>query len=337
MKLKNLCALALSCGLGMLGFATPAHADKAHPLIGFSIDDMRLERWARDRDFFNAAATKLGAKVLVQSANGSEERQVAQIENMISRGVDVLVIVPQNSKVLGNVIAEAHRNGVKVLSYDRLILDADIDAYISFDNLKVGQMQAQGLVDVKPKGNYFLLGGAPTDNNAKVLRQGQMQVLKPLIDKGDIKVVGDQWVPDWSPAKALSIIEDALTANANRIDAVVASNDAIAGGAVQALAAQRLAGKVAVSGQDADLAGVKRVVAGTQTMTVYKPLDQLATQAAGLAMGLATGKTPVYNAHYENGKKSVNTILLQPIDLTRAKVDKVISDGFYTHQQVYGN
>ncbi|HXD38561.1 MAG TPA: substrate-binding domain-containing protein, partial [Rhodanobacter sp.] len=180
-------------------------------------------------------------------------------------------------------------------------------------------------------------GGAPTDNNAKILRQGQMQVLQPLIDKGDIKIVGDQWVPDWNPTRALGIVEDALTANANNIDAIVASNDAIAGGAVQALAAQRLAGKVAVSGQDADLAGVKRVVEGTQTMTVYKPLDQLATQAAKLAVDLARGEKPAYNSHYDNGEKSVDSVLLQPVALTRDNVDKVITDGFYTHAQVYGN
>jgi D-xylose transport system substrate-binding protein len=338
MKLTTLRALGVLLCLGLAGLASSCTQTSKKPtLIGFSIDDMRLERWARDRDFFDAAATKLGAKVLVQSANGSEERQVAQIENMISRGVDVLVIVPQNSKVLGNVIREAHRNHVKVVSYDRLILNADVDAYISFDNLKVGEMQAQGVVNVKPKGNYFLLGGAPTDNNAKILRQGQMQVLQPLIDKGDIKVVGDQWVPDWNPTRALGIVEDALTANANNIDAIVASNDAIAGGAVQALAAQRLAGKVAVSGQDADLAGVKRVVEGTQTMTVYKPLDQLATQAAKLAVDLARGGKPAYNSHYDNGEKSVDSILLQPVALTRDNVDKVITDGFYTHAQVYGN
>ena len=224
--------------------------------------------------------TKLGAKVSVQSADASEERQISQIENLISRGVDVIVIVPFNSKTLGNVVAEAKKAGIKVVSYDRLILDADVDAYISFDNEKVGEMQAQGVFNAQPKGNYFLLGGAPTDNNAKMLREGQMKMLKPAIDKGDIKVVGQQWVPEWSASTALRIIEDALTANNNKIDAIVASNDGTAGGAIQALAAQNMAGKVPVSGQDADLAAVKRVMAGTQTMTVYKPLKLIAGEAA---------------------------------------------------------
>lgn len=306
------------------------------PKIGFSIDDLRLERWTRDRDYFVAAAEKMGAKVYVQSADGNEQRQVQQLENLISRGVNVLVIVPMNSKVLDNVIAEAKRNGIKVISYDRLILGADVDAYISFDNEKVGELQAQGVLDAAPKGNYFLLGGSPTDNNAKILREGQMKVLQPAIDKGDVKVVGQQWTPEWDASKALRIVEDALTANHNDIQGVVASNDAIAGGAIQALAAQQLAGKVAVSGQDADLAGVRRVVEGTQTMTVYKPLKTIATTAAELAVKLAKGEAPAYTGKMNNGKKDVDAILLQPTLLTKANVDTVIKDGFYTREQIDG-
>src|SRR4051812_22695421 len=209
---------AFACA--MLGAAGMAHADAAHPKIGFSIDDLRLERWARDRDYFTAAADKLGAKVFVQSADASEQRQIAQIENLIARGVDVLVIVPYNATVLNNAIKEAKKAKIKVVSYDRLALNSDLDAYISFDNKAVGEMQARGVVQVQPKGNYYLLGGAPTDNNAKILREGQMAVLQPLIDKGDIKVVGKQWVKEWSPSEALAIVENALTASGNKIDAI---------------------------------------------------------------------------------------------------------------------
>jgi D-xylose transport system substrate-binding protein len=259
-KLLSTAAIAV-----MMAFAGGnAMADAKNPKIGFSIDDLRLERWARDRDYFVAAAEAQGAKVFVQSADASEQRQIAQIENLISRGVDVLVIVPYNATVLTNAVREAKKAKIKVVSYDRLILNADIDAYISFDNNMVGQLQAQGVLAAKPKGNFYLLGGAPTDSNAKMLRDGQLKVLQPLIDKGDIKVVGKQWVKDWSPSEAMSIVENALTANGNKIDAVVASNDATAGGAIQALASQKLDGKVAVSGQDSDLAAVKRVIAGTQ-------------------------------------------------------------------------
>jgi D-xylose ABC transporter substrate-binding protein len=252
----------------------------------FSIDDLRTERWTRDRDYFVAAATGLGAKVFVQSADASEQKQIAQIENLISRGVDVLVIVPYNATVLNNAIREAKKANIKVVSYDRLALNADLDAYISFDNKAVGEMQAQGVVQVKPKGNYYLLGGAPTDNNAKMLREGQMAVLQPLVDKGDIKIVGKQWVKDWSPAEALAIIENALTANNNKIDAIVASNDSTAGGAIQALSSQKLSGKVAVSGQDADLAAVKRVVDGDAVDDGLQA-PQAARRRSGQAVGPA--------------------------------------------------
>jgi D-xylose transport system substrate-binding protein len=322
---------------GLTALAPLAHASKDKPEIGFCIDDLRVERWSRDRDYFVEAAQKLGAKVSVQSADASEARQISQIENLISRGVDVIVIVPFNSKTLGNVIAEAHKAGIKVVSYDRLILDADVDAYISFDNEKVGELQAQGVFNAQPKGNYFLLGGAPTDNNAKMLREGQMKVLKPAIDRGDVKIVGQQWVPEWSASTALRITEDALTANNNKIDAIVASNDGTAGGAIQALAAQHLAGKVPVSGQDADLAAVKRLVAGTQTMTVYKPLKLIAGEAAKLSVDLAKGNKPSFNSKYDNGKKQVDTVLLQPTLLTKSNVDVVIKDGFYTQAQLAGN
>jgi D-xylose transport system substrate-binding protein len=331
---KIISAVSLACA--MLGAAGMAHADAAHPKIGFSIDDLRLERWARDRDYFTAAADKLGAKVFVQSADASEQRQIAQIENLISRGVDVLVIVPYNATVLNNAVREAKKAKIKVVSYDRLILNADVDAYISFDNKAVGELQAQSLVALKPKGNYYLLGGAPTDNNAKILREGQLKVLQPLADKGDIKIVGKQWVKDWSASEALSIVENALTANGNKIDAVVASNDATAGGAIQALAAQKLTGKVVVSGQDADLAAVRRVIAGTQAMTVYKPLREIATNAANLAVQLVRGQKPGFNAQLNNGFKNVDTMLLKPVLLNKANVDVLVKDGFYTQAQLAG-
>jgi len=325
---------ALLLGLFLTACGGLAQADPTTPKIGFSIDDLRVERWVRDRDLFTAEAARLGAKVYVQSADASEQRQIAQIENLISRGVDVLVIVPYNSTVLNNAIREAKKAKIKVVSYDRLILNADIDAYISFDNAKVGELQAAGVVKARPKGNYYLLGGAPTDNNAKMLREGQMKVLQPLVDKGDIKIVGKQWVDDWSPAKALAIVENALTANKNQVDAVVASNDGTAGGAIQALTAQKLQGKVAVSGQDSDLAAVKRVIAGTQTMTVYKPIKLLAAEAAKLSVQLVRNQKPAYNASYDNGFKKVDTLLLKPVPLTKDNVNVLVEDGFYTKAQL---
>ncbi|CUI08640.1 Xylose ABC transporter, periplasmic xylose-binding protein XylF [Janthinobacterium sp. CG23_2] len=333
--MKKILSVAVVSAMMMLT-SGHASADAKNPKIGFSIDDLRLERWARDRDYFVAAADKLGAKVFVQSADASEQKQIAQIENLISRGVDALVIVPYNATVLNNAIKEAKKANIKVISYDRLVLNADVDAYISFDNKAVGEMQAAGVVKVRPKGNYYLLGGAPTDNNAKVLREGQMAVLQPLVDKGDIKIVGKQSVKDWSPSEALSIIENALTANNNKIDGIVASNDATAGGAIQALASQKLDGKVPVSGQDSDIAAVRRVLAGSQAMTVYKPLKLLAGEAAKLAVQLVRNEKPAFNGEYDNGFKKVKTILLKPTALTKENINLLVTDGFYTQAQIAG-
>ncbi|WP_237154038.1 D-xylose ABC transporter substrate-binding protein [Oryzibacter oryziterrae] len=313
-----------------------AQASPEHPVIGFSIDDLRVERWTRDREYFTAAAKELGAEVVVTSADANEQKQVNQVEDMIAKKVDAIVIVPMNSQIFASVIDEAHDAGIKVLSYDRLILNADEDAYISFDNERVGFMQAEAVLKAKPEGNYYLLGGAPTDNNAKLLREGQMKALQGAIDAGKIKVIGDQWVPEWSPTNALSIMENALTAAQNKIDAVVASNDGTAGGAIQALAAQGLAGKVPISGQDADLAAIKRVIDGTQTVTVYKPLNLIATEAAKLTVKLIKGEKVEYQTQLDNGQKKVDSILLTPIALTKDNVMKVVEDGFYTKDQVEG-
>ncbi|MDK1237420.1 D-xylose ABC transporter substrate-binding protein [Cronobacter turicensis] len=325
MKIKQL-ILTLCASLVLTSFSSIAKDVK----IGMAIDDLRLERWQKDRDIFVSKAESLGAKVFVQSANGNEETQMSQIENMINRGVDVLVIIPYNGQVLSNVVAEAKREGIKVLAYDRMINNADIDFYISFDNEKVGEIQAQSLVDKVPQGNYFLMGGSPVDNNARLFRDGQMKVLKPFVDSGKIKVVGDQWVDGWLPENALKIMENALTANNNKIDAVVASNDATAGGAIQALSAQGLAGKVAISGQDADLAGIKRIMAGTQTMTVYKPITQLANTAAEVAVELGNDKQPKSDATLNNGLKEVPSRLLTPIKVDKSNIEStVIKDGFH--------
>ncbi|HEY0210524.1 D-xylose ABC transporter substrate-binding protein [Acerihabitans sp.] len=325
MKLKT---LLLSACAALVLLSQPGMAKQIK--IGMAVDDLRLERWQKDRDIFVDKAKSLGADVFVQSSNGNEETQMSQIENMINRGVDVLVIIPYNGQVLSNVIAEAKREGIKVLAYDRMINNADVDFYISFDNEKVGQLQAQSLVKRVPQGNYFLMGGSPVDNNAKMFRAGQMAVLKPLIDSGKIKIVGDQWADGWLPENALKIMENALTANNNKIDAVVASNDATAGGAIQALAAQGLAGKVAISGQDADLAGIQRINQGTQTMTVYKPIKQLASTAAEIAVQLGNGEKPKSNASLNNGLKDVPSYLLTPISVDKSNIEStVIADGFH--------
>jgi D-xylose transport system substrate-binding protein len=305
--------------------------------IGFSMDTLKEERWQNDRDLFTARAKELGAEVLVQAANSNDALQNSQAENLLTQGVNVLVVVPHNGKTSAVIVEMAHKAKVPVIAYDRIINDSDLDLYVSFDNERVGQMQASAMVSRVPKGNYVLIGGAPTDHNAKMFRDGQMKVLTPLIKKGDIKVVGDQWATDWQPMEALKIMENALTRNKNKVDAVVVSNDGTAGGAIQALAEQKLAGKIPVSGQDADLAACRRIVEGSQTMTVYKPIKKLARTAAEIAVALAKGQAPQATSKVNNGKIDVPSVLIEPVSVDKSNLDStVIADGYQAKDKVYG-
>jgi len=306
--------------------------------IGLSVSDLTLERWQHDRDFFVAKAEEMGAEVVVQSANGDEAKQLSQIQNMLSQDLDALVIIAINSDSLSTVVEQANAEDVPVLAYDRLINGVDISAYVSFDNVRVGEMQAEYLVNLKPDGNYFLMGGSPTDNNAKMFREGQMNIIQPLVDKGDITIVGDQWAKDWDANEALKIMENALTANKNDIDVVVASNDNTAGGAIQALEAQGLAGKVLISGQDADLAGVQRIAEGLQTMTVYKPIKAIAEKSAEVAVQLAKGEEISATDTVNNGQMDVPFIKLDPISVGKDELmTTVIEDEFHSYDDVYKN
>jgi D-xylose transport system substrate-binding protein len=306
--------------------------------IGFSMDSLQLERWQHDRDAFVARAKELGAEVYVQSADGVDAVQVRQCENLLTLGIDVLVIVPHNGEVMASAVRSAKAQGVPVVSYDRLIRNSDVSLYISFDNKRIGKLQAQYLYDRAKTGNYMLEGGAPTDNNAHLIRDGQMEVLEPAVKRGDIKIVGDQWAKDWLPNEALRHTEDALARVNNDVVAVVASNDSTAGGVVQALQEQNLGGRVLVSGQDADLPAVQRVAAGSQSMTIYKPIAPLARRAAEAAVALARGEPVVSDATVDNGFKKVSAVLLDPVVVDRNSVmSTVIKDGFLKMEDVYKN
>ena len=230
-----------------------------------------------------------------------------------------------------NVLKEAKKAGIKVISYDRLIKSPDVDMYISFDNERVGMMQGEALMKALPKGNVYVMSGDPGDNNAKLFKAGAMKAMKANIDKGDIKILGEQAVQDWLPANALKIAENVLTQFNNKIDGFLAPNDGTAGGIIQALAGQKLAGKVPVTGQDAELAACKRIIAGTQTMSVYKSLKSIATESAKVAVDLVKGQTPTQKTTEVDGVKS---ILLDPVVLTKANMDLLVKENFYTKEQL---
>jgi D-xylose transport system substrate-binding protein len=322
-----------------LSGCSKAKKDDGKIKIGFSMDTLAIERWLRDKETFISVAKSLGADVVdVQAAESKADVQNNQCDNMITNGVDVLVVLPYDSDSTGIVVESAHKAGVKVIAYDRMINKSDVDYYVSYDNVKIGEMEAEPLVKAAPRGNYILLGGAPTDSTSKLLREGQMNVLEPYIDRGDIKIVVDQWVKDWLPEEALKIVENALTANKNNIQAVVASNDGTAGGAIQALAEQKLAGKVAIGGQDVELAACQRIVEGTQTASVYASPILEATAAAEVAVKLAKGEALSPKDKVNNGTKDVPSILLTPILVTKENMmSTVIKDGFHRLEDVYKN
>jgi D-xylose transport system substrate-binding protein len=316
--------------------ADKSKSDSSRIRIGLSMDTLKEERWQRDRDLFTERAKELGAEVLVQSADGNDNVQTDQAESLLTQGVDVLVVIPHNGLVAASIVDSAKRQNVPVICYDRIIRNSEPDLYISFDNEKVGELQARYLIERAPRGNYVLIGGSPTDNNATLFRKGQMNVLKPALDRGDIHIVADQWARDWLASEALAHTENALTRAANDVVAVVASNDAVAGGAVQALEGQRLAGKVLVSGQDADLPALQRIVAGKQSMTVYKPVAQLARRAAEAAIALARHERFDATSVINNGKIDVPSILLEPIVVDKSNIlDSVIKDGYQKLEDVY--
>jgi D-xylose transport system substrate-binding protein len=188
-----------------------------------------------------------------------------------------------------------------------------------------------------PKGNYLVLAGSPTDNNAKLFREGAMKFIKPLADKGDIKIVMDQFVKDWQPSEAQKLCEQALTASQNKIDAVLAPNDGTAGGCIQALNAQGLAGKVPITGQDAELSGAIRIVQGTQSMTIFKDTRELGKKAVEMAVDLANGKPiDTQGKTVNNGKKDVPSVLLTPFIVTKDNLDKLLIDsGYLPREKVY--
>lgn len=325
--------MKLRFALALLTLATTAFASKEKPVIGLSLDTLKEERWQRDRDTFIEEAKKLGATVIVQSANSDDTRQVRDVESLISRNVDVLVIVPHNGAAMTRAVKSANDAKIPVIAYDRLILNANIDYYLTFDNVKVGEAQANYALARLPAdrpARIVRIYGAPTDNNAKLFKQGQDNLLTPLIKAGKIEVLHEDWALDWKPENAKKIMNAAITKAGRNIDAVVVSNDGTAGGAIQALLEEGLAGKVLVTGQDADLAACQRILRGTQAMTVYKPLKHLASLAARVAVDVAKGNKPATSATLDNGLKPVPSIFEKVIPVDKDNLmSTVVADGFH--------
>jgi D-xylose transport system substrate-binding protein len=339
---KAIAALAL-CALLLISLSgcnnEQAYKNKDSAIkIGFIYETMTVERWQRDRDIFVAEAEKMGADVIVKNAYEDSKRQDEIGRDMIDKeGVDVLAIVAYDKDTLKDLVDYAHRNNVKVISYDRLIRNANVDLYISFDNYEVGKYMGTTAVQHIPKGNYLILNGSKTDNNSSMLNAGYYDVLQPYIDKGDIKIVGDTWIDAWRDEVSYQYVSKFLSTGKS-VDAIIAANDQVAEGAITALSENRLAGKVFVTGQDAELGACQRIVEGTQNMTVYKPISVIAEGAADIAVKMASGQDIGKSGSISDGTSMVKYIVFEPTLVTKDNIgDTVIKDGFFTKEQVYAN
>ncbi len=308
-------------------------------VIGLSLGTLQQERWTNEKSMMEKYISTLkNVKLIVQSANSDATVQVSQAENLLAQKVNVLIVVPQDGEAAGVIVSKAHEVVVPVIAYDRMIMKADVDAYVSFDSVKVGELMAQYLVQRVPKGNYVILKGGPEDNNAHLVYEGNMNVLKKYIDNGSIHIVADQWCENWSPEVALKHTENALTTSGNKVDAIVTGWDGLAGAAIQALAAQGLDGKVLVTGQDADLSACQAIVEGKQAVTIFKPLSELAKAGIDTAIMLAQGGKLNTTKTVSNGFKNVPAVLPNIYAVDKSNMyDIIIKSGFRKLEDVYQN
>lgn len=322
--------------------------------VGLSFSDFATERWKREADQITQLLQAKGYEVVVQEANHDVKLQNDQIDNMVAQGVKGLIIVAEDGDAAATAVDKAAKAGVKVIAYDRLIKSTNIAAYLSFNNEEVGRQQALGVMSaLKIDGGTWttdnpakvvMLGGSPTDNNAILFRKGQMDIVQPYVDKGIVKIVADQWVDNWDAANAEKLMENILTAQQNKIDAVVASNDGTALGALQAMKAQGLAGVVPISGQDATADGCNSIVKGELTVSILKDTRNLAPKAVELMDGLLKGQSipdlkQYTMAELTNDTSKTGNIMASflPVQqVTKDNVyDLVVKSGFQAYDDVY--
>jgi len=307
------------------------------PLIGFSMDSLVVERWTRDIDVFTRSVKDLGADLVVEVADQNAAVQEEQVHDLARKGIDCLVIVPNDADRLSAAVKEVKAKGIPVLSYDRLVRKAGVDLYISFDNEKVGSLMAEAISRAVPSGRYVIINGAKTDNNAIMLNGGIHSVLDPLVARGKVSIVSEIWPDSWDSDEVKSALEP-VVARDRRIDAVIAGDDMLAEAAINVLSENRLVGRAKVAGQDADLAACQRIAEGSQYATIYKPIDRLALKAAGFAVMLARGEKIETDSTIDDGAGKVPYVRLEPILVTKDLLQAtVIKDGFHSAKDVYRN
>lgn len=334
--MRRFATVAFACAVLPLSPAWRAQAEGK--IVGMSWANFQEERYKIDEAAIKAAIVAAGDRYIAADAQSSPQKQLTDIESLIAQGVNVLIINAQDASAIGPAVQKAIDEGIPVIGYDRLI-ESPNAFYITFDNKEVGRMQARGVLAVRPEGNYAFIKGASSDPNADFLFAGQIEVLNDAIDAGRIKNVGEAYTDSWLPANAQKNMEQILTRNNNKVDAVVASNDGTAGGAIAALAAQGLAGTVPVSGQDGDHAALNRIALGTQTVSVWKDARALGARTAEIAALLASGRRmeEIPGAVKFSGgpkKVSMNSLFLKPLPVTRDNLGVVIAAGWVRKDEV---
>jgi len=316
-----------------LAFAGPnaATAASSETVVGVSWRYFQDERWKIDEAAMKTVLKTAGLTYVGIDAQGDPQKQIADVEGLIARGAKVLIILAQDAKAILPVIERAKAEHIPVIAYDAPIDIAGV-LYTSFDNVAVGRVMATALVKAVPKGNWVQMEGDPAQTILQVFKAGQMEVLQPLIDKGDIKIVARQNVEQWKPDVAQSLMDQVLTANNNKVDAVLAMNDSISNGVAASLAGQALLGRVALSGQDGDAAVLNRIAKGQQTMTVWKDAQALGTVAAKAAVEMVRG-TPIDKVGSARMLKTASgfaqpSIVMTPVAITRDNLDLVVDSGW---------
>lgn len=328
----------LAVGL-MAGDAGPAAAAEGRrPLVAVALSFDQQERWARDLGAMRDYAASLDVDLLVEVAKNNQMQQNFQVGKLLAQKPDVLILTAHDAAGAAFLVKKARDQGVKVICYDRLVLNVDVDLYLSYDDETIGEMQARYLTERAPAGGYVLISGSPGDYNSFLLKAGAMKVLRPLIDSGKITVLAEGPVIDWDPAEAGTMVRQVLDRGETPV-AVLAPNDLTAEGIVQVLTARRLAGQVLVTGQDAELAAARRIVAGVQSMTVFKDTRLLGAKAVELAVKMAVGQSldDEVNTQFPSGHRLIPTVLLTPVLVDRDNLERVLVDsGYLAPGEVYG-
>jgi D-xylose transport system substrate-binding protein len=299
--------------------------------VGFLLDSYVTDRWALDRKLFCDKIAELGGECQTEVAYGDPAEQVRLAEKLIKEGAKILIVIPVDSRKAADIVTLAKKSNIKVLAYDRLIVHPDVALYVSYNNEKVGMLQARYALSKVPKGNYVLLNGPATDNNALLFKQGQMKELKPAIDKGAVNILGDYVMQDWGEIGALLQMDEFYFSAKTKPQVIIAANDALASGAIQALPTVSDAKTMVITGQDADLISIKNIIAGLQSMTIYKPIKPLAELAAHATMNLIKG-VPVKDATpMKFDQITVPTVLLDPMVVDKSNFkETVVKDGHVT-------